>query len=87
MGRFTALFGRPEFLAKFHTWAAWGWFLFGLYGAVTYALAEDKGSALAASVPVLFFISVYANTVGHWSSQQASKVEVKQDEQIMEGDG
>lgn len=75
-----ALFGRPAFLAKMHTIAAWAWFVFGVYGVFTYV--TDTGPSIAESIPVLFFISVYANTVGHWSSQQASKVEKKQDEEI-----
>lgn len=32
------------------------------------------------SVPFLVFISVYAVVVGHWSSWQSSRVEVKQEE-------
>jgi hypothetical protein len=32
------------------------------------------------SVPFLVFVSVYANVTGHWSSWQASRVEVKQEE-------
>ncbi len=74
--RVLAMFGRPEFLAKFHTAAAWAWFVFGLIGTIEY-LMRGKTAFLANSIPVLFFISVYANTVGHWSCQQASKVEVK----------
>lgn len=78
MGRFAALFGRPEFLASFHKWAAWGWLAFGLYGIA--AFLRGWSPNVADSIPVLFFISVYANLVGHWSSQQAAKVEIKQDE-------
>jgi hypothetical protein len=36
---------------------------------------------LSDSVPFLVFISVYAVITGHWSSWQAARVEVKQDEQ------
>lgn len=79
MGRFAALFGRPEFLARFHTVAAWAWFFVGIVGIAEYAFKRSD-AVIANSIPVLFFISVYANTVGHWSSQQAAKVEVKQDE-------
>lgn len=85
MGKFTALFGRPTVLARFHAWAAWLWFLFGLFGLAQYvwikATHGNVDEAITASIPVLFFISVYANTVGHWSSNQAARVEVKQDEQ------
>lgn len=79
--RVLSLFGRPEFLAKFHTIAGWLWFIFGLVGVAEFLLFGTD-AILANSIPVLFFISVYANTVGHWSSQQAAKVEVKQDQEI-----
>lgn len=36
---------------------------------------------LSTSVPFLVFISVYAVVTGHWSSWQAARVEVKQDDQ------
>ncbi len=36
------------------------------------------------SVPFLVFVSVYAVVTGHWSSWQAARVEVKQDEQAKE---
>lgn len=32
------------------------------------------------SVPLLVFVSVYANVAGHWSSWQASRTEVLQEE-------
>jgi len=76
-----ALFGRPSFLMKFHTVAAWLWLGLGVIGTAEY-LVSGKSAVLANSIPALFFISVYANTVGHWSSQQASKVEEKQDDQM-----
>lgn len=76
-----ALFGRPAFLAKFHAVAAWMWLALGVFGLTQYVLYGPK-HAIAASIPWLFFISVYANCVGHWSSNQAARVEVKQDEEI-----
>ena len=33
------------------------------------------------SVPLVVFLSVYAIVTGHWSSYQASRVEVKQDQE------
>lgn len=87
-----ALFGRPEFVAKFHAYAAVLWLCIGIFGLGQYLLyLQDKPdpeafSPIAASIPILFFISVYANVVGHWSSYQAAKVEVKQDEEISEKD-
>lgn len=86
--RVFALFGRPEFVAKFHAVAAVVWLAVGVFGLIQYLLyLQDEPdplafSPIAQSIPILFFISVYANVVGHWSSYQAAKVEVKQDEQI-----
>lgn len=41
---------------------------------------------LSDSIPFLVFVSVYAVVTGHWSSWQASRVEVKQDEVKTEKD-
>lgn len=90
MLRVLSLFGRPSFVAKFHAVAAVVWLSIGLFGLVQYVLYlrtrpdPEAFSPIAASIPVLFFISVYANVVGHWSSYQAAKVEVKQDQQMDE---
>lgn len=78
----------PESMAKFHTRAAWIWMAIGVFGIGQFVwwglshreeLMKALTDPIAMSIPVLFFISVYANVVGHWSSQQAAKVEVKQD--------
>lgn len=82
MGKFAALFGRPEFLASFHKYAAWFWFVFGVVGVLQLVFKWPRTPVIATSIAVLFFISVYANVVGHWSSNQAAKVEIKQDEEI-----
>jgi hypothetical protein len=34
------------------------------------------------SLPFLVFVSVYANVAGHWSSWQASRIEVKAEEVV-----
>ena len=67
-----ALFGRPEFLRAFHGWATITWML------VSLPLAIYLGS----SVVFVTFLSLYAIVTGHWSSWQAARVEVKQDEEI-----
>lgn len=36
--------------------------------------------AISRSIPILFFISCYANVAGHWSGWQAARVEVAQEE-------
>lgn len=77
----------PTFLCRFHKYAAITWFGIGVFGLVQYLFYLSSHpdphafSPIAASVPILFFISVYANVVGHWSSWQAARVEVKQDDE------
>lgn len=73
MGRFTALFGRPQFLRAFHGWATVFWLLMAPPSMLT---------GLRTSVAYLVGLSVYAIVTGHWSSWQSCRVEVKQDEQI-----
>ena len=60
--------GEPEAMQAFHKWATITWFL----------MALPICWFLASSIPFLVFISVYAVVTGHWSSWQASRVEVKQ---------
>lgn len=74
--RIFALFGRPSFLRTFHGIASIVWLLIGL--AVVFA---PFARPLQKSVAFLVFVSIYANLMGHWSSWQAARVEVKQDEQ------
>ncbi len=75
MGRFQALFGRPELLRSFHGWMTLGW---GLLIPITVF------TGLKASIIWIALMSVWANFVGHFSSWQAARVEVKQDEQVEE---
>lgn len=35
---------------------------------------------LQRSIAFLVFVSIYANVMGHWSSWQAARVEVRQDD-------
>lgn len=65
-----ALFGRPTFLRAFHGWATLVWFLASVPLAIYYGNL----------VVFVTFLSLYAIVVGHWSSWQAARVEVKQDE-------
>lgn len=67
-----ALFGRPEFLRGFHKWATFFWVGMAPVSALT---------GLKTSISYLVFLSVYAIITGHWSSWQAARVEVKQDEE------
>ncbi|MDX6222433.1 MAG: hypothetical protein QOD91_1487 [Frankiales bacterium] len=75
MGRFTSIFGRPAFLRGFHGWMTLGW---GLLIPITVF------SSLKSSIVWIALMSVWANFVGHFSSWQAARVEVKQDEAIDE---
>ncbi|MDQ1723243.1 MAG: hypothetical protein QOG52_271 [Frankiaceae bacterium] len=67
------LFGRPAFLRGFHGWMTLGW---GLLVPITVL------TNLKTSITWIALMSVWANFVGHFSSWQAARVEVKQDEQI-----
>lgn len=66
------LFGRPAFLRGFHGWATVLWLV------VSFPLAWKFGS----SVVFVVWLSLYAIVVGHWSSWQAARVEIKQDEAV-----
>lgn len=72
-----ALFGRPRFLKGFHGWMTLVWFVLIPISVLT---------ELKNSVPWVVAMSVWANFVGHFSSWQATRVEVKQDEQLDEVD-
>jgi hypothetical protein len=63
--------GDPVVMRKLHGWLTIIWFVLAF--PIMYFLAE--------SVAFLVFVSVYAVVTGHWSSWQASRVEVKQDEE------
>lgn len=63
-------FGDSVFLRSFHGWATVVWFFLSL------PLAYYFGR----QVIFVTFISLYAIVVAHWSSWQAARVEVKQDE-------
>jgi ABC-type lipoprotein release transport system permease subunit len=63
--------GDPVFMRKLHGWLTVIWFV----------AAFPIMMFWSQSVVFLVFVSVYAVVTGHWSSWQASRVEVKQDEQ------
>lgn len=62
--------GDPVFMRKLNGWLAIIWLV----------AAAPICIFLSASVPFLVFVSVYAVVTGHWSSWQAARVEVNQDE-------
>jgi hypothetical protein len=60
----------PVFMRQLNGWLAVIWFI----AAIPICIF------LASSVPFLVFVSVYAVVTGHWSTWQASRVEVRQSE-------
>lgn len=73
VSKWQALFGRPDVLQKFHGWATAAWFV---------ASIPLSTSPLAKQVQFVTWLSLYAVVTGHWSSWQAARVEVKQDEEL-----
>jgi hypothetical protein len=61
----------PVFMRRVNGWLAIVW----LIASVPICIF------LANSVPFLVFISVYAVVTGHWAAWQASRVEVRQEEE------
>lgn len=57
----------PKRAAKIHAWLAVVWFIAAFPIMIFW---PD-------SVPLLLFISVYANVAGHWSSHQAALAELR----------
>lgn len=66
------LFGRPQFLRAFHGWLTIIWAALIIPSVVWWKQ----------SITWVVLMSVWANLAGHFSSWQAARVEVKQDEQI-----
>lgn len=60
----------PRAMKRLNGWLAVVW----LVAAIPICLL------LSSSVPFLVFISVYAVVTGHWSTWQAARVEVRQEE-------
>jgi hypothetical protein len=67
-----ALFGRPEFLRRFHGWCTFFWVPFTI-------LAFTMG--WLASVTFVSLMSMIALFLGSFSAWQAARVEVRQDEE------
>jgi hypothetical protein len=67
------LFGRPRFLKAFHGWMTLIWAVL-----IPISVFTD----LRESVFWIVLMSVWANFVGHFSSWQATRIEVKQEDQI-----
>ena len=83
MGNIRSLFGRPEILRAFHGWSTAFWLPFT---ALAYFLGWLE------SVVFVSLVSMLALFLGSFSSWQAARVEVKQDDEIdrkadRQGDG
>lgn len=65
-----------------HIWLARLWLAFGLFGAAMYVREHGFSISLdvASSVPVLFFVSVYANYESHRAEAGTFRIEEKQEE-------
>ena len=61
--------GDPVWMRRLHGWLTVIWFVAAF--PIMYFWSEN--------ITFLVFVSVYAVVTGHWSSYQASRVEVKQD--------
>lgn len=69
-GVLAAKFSDARFLRAFHGWATITWAVLIVPSVLWWR----------SSLPWIVLMSVWANLAGHWSSWQASRVEVKEDE-------
>lgn len=69
--------GNPKWMQSIHGWLTIIWF-FASFPICIWAFVDPENRWL---IPILIFVSFYAIVTGHWSSWQASRVEVKQVEQ------
>jgi membrane protein YdbS with pleckstrin-like domain len=65
-----AIEGNPRWMQSVHGWLTLIWFFAAF--PIMFFWSEN--------ITFLVFVSVYAVVTGHWSSWQASRVEVRQDE-------
>jgi fatty acid desaturase len=68
--------GDPAFMKSLHAWLTIFWLLVGMAASVYAGLQPDSPWL----IPLLVFVSFYANFAGHFSSWQAARVEVRQEE-------
>jgi len=69
--------GEPKIMQSIHGWLTLVWFVAAF--PIMFFWSEN--------ITFLVFVSVYAVVTGHWSSWQASRVEVKQDAVVSDGEG
>lgn len=68
-----ALFGRPAFLRAFHGWCVVAWFALWVAASCFGWLAK---------VTFVSHLSMCALVLGSWSSWQAARVEVRQEQEM-----
>jgi hypothetical protein len=72
-----APFGRPQFLRSFHGYGVVVWIILWIIATIF---------GWIQSVSFVSHVSMAALVLGSWSSWQAARVEVKQDEEINNND-
>jgi hypothetical protein len=68
--------GDPVAMRRLHGWLTMAWSVVSLPICI-WAFYDPESRWL---LPILVFVSFYANTAGHWSSWQSARVEVRQEE-------
>jgi hypothetical protein len=66
-------FKDPHFQLWFHRMLKFVWLSFGIFGIMPTKYSE----LVRSSIPVLFFISVYANYISHWSTERAIEAQLE----------
>lgn len=76
--------GDPVFMRKINGWLVWFWMANFPPVILIYVFAPQVWKD--ASILYLALVSIYANVAGHWAAWQASRVEVRQEEQAKDSD-
>ena len=67
---------------RLHGWLTIGWAVITVPAVAAIVIYRDHEYAAVLTLAWITFVSHYANVASHWACYQASRVEVKQDEQI-----
>lgn len=65
--------GDVKFQVWLHRMVKYFWLAIAIFGI----LPLDSSDAIRNSIPILFFISVYANYVSHWSTERALEAQLE----------
>jgi hypothetical protein len=69
----------PRSMQRFHGWATVQWGVHLPVVVLLFTFARPVWELI--SILYLALVSIYANMMGHWSTWQAARVEVRQEEQ------